>query len=124
VVGGLFMGTVIALTVLAVGGWAIQLGRRRRGAAVSTRLAVVITLLAVDGWLWAAAGDAAFGPIRWLVGPLVLVNAVLAMGAIYGLTGFQAHKDFARGAAARAGALLGHDESTRAIGRDDDPRFH
>ena len=118
----LLLGIVIALTVLAVGVWPVQLGRRRHGSIVSIRLAVVLTLFAVDGWLWVFALEAAFGR-AWLLAPLLLVNAVLAFGAIYVVSGFQPHKDFARGAAGRAGALLGHGEPLRSNGRDDDPRF-
>jgi len=117
----LLMSLVIALTVLAVGLWVIQLARRRRGSAASLGLALMVTVVAADGWFWAVAFDTVIGPERSLRGPVIFVSAILALGAIYGLTGTRMHSDVAGG---RMGIYLGRDESMRADGWDNDPRFH
>jgi hypothetical protein len=107
---------VVVATVLAAGGWVIQMARRRRGAAVSFSVVRTVTVLAVVGWCWAVAFDAVFGDVRWLRGPIILVSAMLALGAIYSLTGTRLHHN-------TAGLSTSRDDAMRLDGWDNDPRY-
>ena len=114
--GIVLLSLVVVATVLAVGGCVVQLVRRHRGAEVSFSLVRLVIVVAVVGWCWAVAFDAAFGDVRWLRGPIILVSAVLALGAIYSLTGTRLHHH-------TSGIASGRDGAMRVNGWDDDPRF-
>jgi hypothetical protein len=106
---------VVVATVLAAGGWVIQMARRHRGAAVSFPVVRRMAVVAVVGWCWAVAFDAGFGDGRWLGGPILLVSAVLALGAIYSLTGTRLHHT--------SWSVNSKDDAMRLNGWHNDPRY-
>jgi len=109
--GVLLLSLVIVLSVFALGLWVVQLVRRHRGATASLRVALVVTVVAVDGWFWAIAFDSAFGPDRSLRGPVVFVSAILALGAVYWLVrdSDERFSEAARGHSA-AGSPIGDED--------------
>jgi hypothetical protein len=107
-------GVLYGLTALTALGWAVVLGRppRRRWL----RPALRITLVLADLWLGTLAFDAAYGPQKWLVVPVVIVNAVLLLGLVQYFTGATLHKDVT----GRYGGLssMSREETMRANGWD------
>lgn len=110
---------VVVVTVAAVGGWVIQIVRRHRGVVVSPSVVTMLTVIAVVGWCWTVAFDAAFGDVRWLRGPVILVSAILAFGAIYSLTGLRPRRNVV---GERTGSFVGREGAVH-VNEWDDPRF-
>jgi len=78
---------LVPLTVLAAVLWE----RQRRAVLPKDERdrpwALVVTIAAMDGWLWWVASSAPWSPIWELSVPLALVNLVLALVVISDLTG-------------------------------------
>jgi hypothetical protein len=79
---------LIVLSVVAIGSWVLYAKRLRGRRSVRTGL-IILTLLVLDGWLWDVALQSHFGPQRWLIGPLAILNAVVALGLVTGSTGYR-----------------------------------
>ena len=75
------------ITVLAAVLWERQ---RRAGRPKDERgrpWALVVTVAAIDGWLWWVASGAPWSPVWGLIWPLIAVNFVLAWVMLSDLTG-------------------------------------
>jgi hypothetical protein len=79
---------LVVLSVAMIGSWVLYVKRLRGHRNVRTGL-IILTLLLLDGWLWNVAFDSHFGPQRWLIGPLAILNAVAALGVVTGGTGYR-----------------------------------
>lgn len=80
---------VLAVLLLAMlGSWVLYVKRFRDHPKLRTGL-IILTLLVVDGCLWDVAVASHFGPQRWLIGPLAILNAVAALGVVTGGTGYR-----------------------------------
>src|SRR5690349_12997606 len=99
------MSLVSAVTLAALALWVIRLVRRRRGGSASLGVAITVTVVALVAWGWAISFDAAF-PDRSLRAPVIIVSAILALGAINALTGTRMHS---RASGGRMGLFLGRD---------------
>jgi hypothetical protein len=108
-----------AVLLLAAGATA---RRRHVGRPAPVRGILVAVGVLADWWLFDAAFAHQFGPQRWLLVPLILVNVLLAFGAIYGGTGLRMHDDGSTLGGGTMGMLLGRDASLRANGYDHDLR--
>lgn len=84
---------LLTATAAALAGAPLVVTRARRRGRPIHRLLVTGGVFFADWWLWQIAFASAFGPQRWLIGPLTAFNAVVAFGAIYSLTGFSLHSD-------------------------------
>jgi hypothetical protein len=84
---------LLAATAAALAGAPLVVARARRRGRPFRRVLVTGGMFFADWWLWQIAFASAFGPQRWLIGPLTAFNAVVAFGAIYSLTGFSLHSD-------------------------------
>jgi hypothetical protein len=78
---------LVPLTVLAALLWERQRRAARPKDERGRPWALVVTVAAVDGWLWWVASGAPWSPIWELSVPLALVNFVLALVVISDLTG-------------------------------------
>lgn len=110
--------TAVALAVLAA--------RRHgvRGHRASRYAVAACGALALDLWLWDIAFDGVWGGLwgghRVLIGPVTLVNMLLAFGAIHDLTGFGLHSE--ANIAQRASLFLDPDDHLRGLGYHDGER--
>ena len=83
----LWYGVLVLLTVLAAVLWERQRRAARPKDERGRPWAVVVTVAALDGWLWWVASGAPWSPIWELSVPLALVNLLLALVVISDLTG-------------------------------------